>query len=261
MSVNSYLENLASNLILSSTEKDNIKISINTLETRLNLYFGNDIEEKFTFGSYPRVTILPRSVDSNSDIDFMIVFDNSNNYKPQTFLDRLRRFAESKYSNSEIYQSSPTIVLELHHIKFELVPAYKSLNTYYIPDGNGGWMSTYPNDFNKQLTEANNNNGYKIKPVVRLIKEWNVKNNYHKLTSYKIEEKIAYNMTYSYVTCKSYTDYLKKAFSLIRNISFDSSINNRIDKAIDKIDEALKLESDGLPYSASQKIKEVFPED
>lgn len=105
---------------------------------------------------------MPRKVDENSDVDYMIVFDNSNNYKPQTFLDRLKRFAETKYSTSEIYQSSPTIVLELNKIKFELVPAYNSWGTYYIPDGNGGWMPTYPNDFNDKLTETNNNNSYKI---------------------------------------------------------------------------------------------------
>lgn len=103
MSVNSYLSNCASDLVLSSSEKDSITTSINTLETRLTSYFGSDIEEKFKFGSYTRGTILPRKVDDNSDIDYMIVLDNSNNYKPQTFLDRLKRFAEAKYSTSAIY--------------------------------------------------------------------------------------------------------------------------------------------------------------
>ena len=43
MSVNSYLSNCASDLVLSSSEKDSITTSINTLETRLTSYFGNDI--------------------------------------------------------------------------------------------------------------------------------------------------------------------------------------------------------------------------
>lgn len=210
MSVNSYLSSCASNLVLSSTEKDNISTSINTLETRLTSYFGYNIKEKFKFGSYTRGTILPRKVDDNSDVDYMVVFDNSENYKPQTFLNRLKKFAETKYSTSEIYQSSPTIVLELNHIKFELVPAYKSWGTYYIPDGKGGWMATYPNDFNNTLVEANNNNSYKIKPLVRLIKHWNVNVNYHDLTSYEIEKIISENMKYAYFTCTSYTDYAKK---------------------------------------------------
>lgn len=260
MSVNSYLSNSASNLVLSSSEKDSITTSINTLETRLTSYFGNNIEEKFKFGSYTRGTILPRKVDDDSDIDYMVVFDNSNNYKPQTFLDRLKRFAEAKYSTSEIYQSSPTIVLELNNIKFELVPAYKSWNTYYIPDGNGGWMETNPNDFNSKLTEANNNNSYKIKPLVRLIKHWNVNVNYHDLTSYKIEERIAYNMTYSYYSCTSYTDYAKRAFEELKKITYDSSILNRINRALERIDKALEYENDDMPLSALSEIKKVFPE-
>lgn len=261
MSVNSYLENVASKLILSDSEKNSISTSISTLEYRLNSYFGSELEEHFTFGSYARVTILPRKVDENSDVDYMVVFDNTNNYKPQTFLDRLKRFAEEKYSTSEIYQSSPTIVLELNHIKFELVPAYKTyLGTYYISDGNGSWMATYPNDFNSQLTKTNNNNSYKIKPLVRLIKEWNVKVNYHDLTSYKIEERIAYNMNYSYFSCTSYTDYVKEAFNQLKNITYDSSIRSRIDIAISRVNKALDYEKDNMPYTALGEIKKVFPE-
>lgn len=260
MSVNTYLSDLASDLVLSTKEKESITTSINSLETRLISYFGNDIKEKFKFGSYTRGTILPRKVDNDSDIDYMIVFDNSNNYKPQTFLDRLKRFAEAKYSTSEIYQSSPTIVLELNNIKFELVPAYKNCNTYYIPNGNGGWMETNPNNFNSKLTEANNNNSYKIKPLVRLIKHWNVNVNYHDLTSYKIEERIAYNMTYSYYSCTSYIDYAKRAFDELKKITYNSSILNRINRAIERIDKALEYENDGMPYSALSEIKKVFPE-
>lgn len=260
MSVNSYLSDCASDLVLSSSEKDSITTSINTLETRLTSYFGNDIEEKFKFGSYTRGTILPRKVDDDSDIDYMVVFDNSNNYKPQTFLDRLKRFSEAKYSTSEIYQSSPTIVLELNNIKFELVPAYKSYGTYYIPDSNGGWMATYPNDFNDKLTEANNNCSYKIKPLVRLIKHWNVNVNYHDLVSYKIEERIAYNMNYAYYSCTNYTDYVKRAFAEMKNITFDTDILNRIDRAIERVNKAIEYENDCKPYSASEEIKKVFPE-
>lgn len=148
----------------------------------------------------------------------------------------------------------------MNNIKFELVPAYKNWGTYYIPDGKGGWMPTYPNDFNNTLTETNNNNSYKIKPLVRLIKHWNVNVNYRDLTSYRIEECIANNMKYSYITCTSYTDYAKKAFNELKNLTYDASITNRINRAIEKIDKALEYENDGMPYSALSEIKKVFPE-
>ena len=46
-------------------------------------------------------------------------------YTPQTYLDRLKRFAEKYYANSDIKQSSPSLVLQLNHIKFDRVPALK----------------------------------------------------------------------------------------------------------------------------------------
>ena len=39
MSVNSYLSGLASNLVLSNTEKSNISTSVDTIKTRLSWYF------------------------------------------------------------------------------------------------------------------------------------------------------------------------------------------------------------------------------
>ena len=39
MSVNSYLSDLASELVLSSTEKDNISTSVDAIKTRLGWYF------------------------------------------------------------------------------------------------------------------------------------------------------------------------------------------------------------------------------
>ena len=39
----------------------------------------------------------PMGVDENSDIDLMVVFNNSEGYKPQAFLNRLKNFAESYY--------------------------------------------------------------------------------------------------------------------------------------------------------------------
>ncbi len=69
-------------------------------------------------------------MDAHSDIDYMVVFEKGG-YNPQTYLDGLRRFVEQRYQNSEIYQSSPTVVLELNHIRFDLVPAIRQWGTTY----------------------------------------------------------------------------------------------------------------------------------
>lgn len=256
MSVNSYLQSLGSSLVLNSSEKSSITKSIDTIKSRLTSYFGDEVIDKIVFGSYTRETILPRKADEESDIDLMVVFKNPYNYKPQTFLNRLKSFAEAKYSRSEIYQSSPTIVLELNHIKFELVPAKILYGMYYIPKNSSEWMYTNPNDFNEKLIKCNKNNYYKIKPVIRLLKHWNIKNNSRQLSSFELESKIADEMAYAYISCTSYTDYLIGGLNKFRTYYDDS----QIDKTIKKINEALDYEKNNYPDTALSKIKEIFPE-
>ena len=192
MTVSTHLTSLGSNLVLSEDEKTSITKSITTLSSRLSAYFGSNITSHFQFGSYTRGTILPRKADSNSDIDYMIVFNTSDGQKkPQTYLDRLKRFAEAKYSTSEIYQSSPTIVLSLNHIKFELVPAIYNY-AYQIPSPSSSWMewmSTDPLGANQALQDKNKAENYQIKPLVRLIKYWNSTQG-HLFTSFSIEQYI-----------------------------------------------------------------------
>ena len=122
MSVISYLEKRAGSAILSDTEQISINRSIDTIKNRLASYFGTQLSDHFRFGSSTRGTILPRSLDGESDIDYMVVFKDGG-YTPQTYLDRLKRFADFYYSSSEIRQSSPSIILLLNHIRFDLVPA------------------------------------------------------------------------------------------------------------------------------------------
>ena len=262
MKVNSYLSELASNLILSEKEHESIKKSIDTLEIRLHNWFKSEIKESFKFGSYTRNTILPRKFDEDSDIDYMVVFNNGYNYTAQTYLNKLKKFAETYYSTSEIYQSTPTIVLELNHIKFELVPAFKSYECYYISDGKGGWMMTFPNYFNNKLTKANNNNEYKIKPLVRLMKLWNVNLNYKFFSSYEIEEKIAYQMEHrSLFYNNNYVGYVIWAFNLLKNLTYDSSVINRINRDLSRINKAIEYENNGQVAMALTEIKKVFCEE
>ena len=263
MAVLSYLENLASNAILSDDEKSSIETSISTLQTRLNNYFGDELKEHFKFGSSTRGTILPRNMDSESDIDYMIVFDDDT-YKPQTYLDKLKRFAEAKYSTSEIHQSSPTVVLKLNHIKFELVPAidkgFYSYHSYYIPDkasDNNDWIPTDPNGFNDKLTEKNQNNNCLIKPMIRLFKYWNADRG-HLFYSYIKEKDIVDKYYYN---CSNVKDYF---FDYMLSLS-DSGY--KYQKTADEVKRAKKIinqvkeyEKAGYPVTAENEIKKLLPE-
>lgn len=120
MSVNSYLNDLAQRAIVRDNEKNKINISIENIKSKLKS--DNEVKDIKIFGSYKRGTIISRKFDENSDIDIMVIFKDDRN-KPQTYLNYLKGLIGQKYTRSEIHQDNPTIVLELNHIRFELVPA------------------------------------------------------------------------------------------------------------------------------------------
>ncbi|WP_137819602.1 nucleotidyltransferase [Pseudomonas sp. 2FG] len=256
MSVLSYLEKRASAAVLSDDEKRSINTSITTLRARLTSYFGQGVSEQFQFGSSTRGTILPRKMDEGSDIDYMIVFSESG-YTPQTYLDRVKRFAETYYSRSEIKQSSPTIVLELNHIKFDLVPALKSYSAYKIVGRDGEWLETNPNDFNETLTAKNNQELSKIKPTIRLVKFWNAKNGYV-FDSYSLEKWI---VGLSYGACINQTQYLFNVFDNLNPYSIDTQWRrDKVERAQKNIATVRQYEQDSLPYSAEEEVKKLIPE-
>lgn len=206
MSVKSYLEDLAVRAIVKYSnrdEKKKIDNSISVIYQRLEEYdeddedknrYDEDDEDKnridsyFIFGSYKRGTIISREFDDNSDIDIMVVFSN-NNHTPQTYLNYLKDFAKSKYPTSLHKQSFPAVVLELNHIKFDLVPAIiDDQGKYKIPskDTKSGWITTNPNDLDGEL--VNNQN---LRRLVRVAKIWNAKQEIYE--SYKLEKWIVQN--------------------------------------------------------------------
>lgn len=259
MTVNSHLTNLASDLVLSSDEKSSILVSNITLKTRLESYFGSQITNHFRFGSNTRGTILPRKADCNSDIDYMVVFDTSDGKKkPQTYLNRLKNFAESKYSRSEIHQSHPTVVLSLNHIKFELVPAIYEWG-YEIPSPASDWMDwmpTDPNATNQRLVDKNTSENYKIKPLVRLIKYWNASNGHH-FRSFELEE---YIVNQFFWLCSAQKDYFYNFWA-----GFECSwntpqyISDKVDRAKKYARQAKEYEDKGMAVSAESEIKKIVP--
>ena len=255
MSVLSYLQKKASDAILSSSENDSIRKSIVTLQTRLRIHFGTTIKIHFQFGSSTRGTILPRSMDDRSDIDYMIVFGETG-YMPQTYLNRLKIFVEKYYSSSEIYQSNPSIVLVLNHIKFDLVPATQDLwLRLQIPNGTSQWQYTDPNDFNKKLIAVNNSNISLIKPTIRLIKYWNAENGYP-YQSFSLEKWI---IELSFWSCVNQKDYLFTVFdNLITNPENTQGLNNKIIRAKNIITNVRQYEMQGNFIGAELEVMKLI---
>jgi len=208
MSVLGYLQGCASEAVLTEQERLSIDRSIGNLQQKLQTYFGAGVSQHFRFGSTTRGTNLPRSLDQFADVDYMVVFSDADK-SPQTYLDRLRGLVETHYPRSAVRQDHPTIVLELGHIKFDLVPAVKSWwSGLQIPDKGGAWQDTDPSGFNQELTNRNAQCGNQLKPAIRLIKRWNAANGYV-FDSFSLEKWIVGN---SYWGCKNLRDYVFEIF-------------------------------------------------
>lgn len=256
MSVLSYLTALSSSITIADWERTSIDTSINTLSTKLGNYFDN-IESKFVFGSYDRKTILRRSKDANSDVDYMVCFTDGADWTPQTLMNRLKRFAENNYSRNEIYQSSPTIVLELSRIKFELVPAYYTWGTYHIPapaSSYSTWINTYPHALKGQLNDKNRNNNYQIRKLVRLLKYWNVLNG-KVYSSYELEK---YILNKYYWFCTSLKDYFFQAVEELPTYNLPEYKMNKVERLKNIIKETKENESNGWNTLAEIEIKKAF---
>lgn len=190
LSIDYYLSTLAKNYYLknSSTEVAKIDISIASLRTNLQTYLGAKMNRSFVFGSYDRDTILPRSLDSKSDVDLMVVFNHTDFERtPETYRGWLHNFAIKYYQDrygSTVSKTNPTVTIKLNNIHYDLVPAKEETSifnwskTLYIPKLGGDWRSTNPNDVKHALVNANKQYNGIVRPIIRLMKAWNSNNGY-----------------------------------------------------------------------------------
>lgn len=265
MTINSYLSGIANNAILRDQVKLGIQRSVITLNTRLQEYFGAEITRTLVFGSHSRGTILPPSMDPYADVDLMVVFADGS-YRPQTYLDRLRRFTEYRYSRSEIAQSNPTIVLTLNHIRFELVPATESwFSGLQIPapaSDSRDWMETDPTGFNEKLTQTNQSHGNLIKPLIRVMKYWNAKAGYP-FESYALEQAIVghgFLFLGLLSSCQQIKDYF---FTFVEGLSAGwgepQSKQNAVNRLKQIAAQAKALEAGGNVAAAESVIAKLLP--
>ena len=261
MSVLTYLGSTANKLLINESEQSSIGRSIATLRARADSYFGDELDRHVQFGSSTRRTQLPRRVDERSDVDYMFVFDNSDDLKPQTFLNRIRRFVERKYSTSEVHQSHPTVVLLLNHIRFDLVPAHETwVGRLRIPapaTNFADWIVTDPAGFNEKLQDANKRDSYQLLPLIRLLKYWNAANGYV-FESYNLEQKLSERPCW---LCANLKDYV---FAAVEGLSLEYGAaqwkRDKVERAKRIVEKTRRLEAAGFPVQAELEIRKLVPE-
>ena len=268
MTINDYLNTMQTDLYVNGTEREKIRTSINTISYRLEQYFGDSskcnhkILKKEIFGSYRRDTMLSRCYDDESDIDYMIIFEDIEDYNPQTCLNWLKGFADYWYSTSIVKQSSPTIVIELQNIKFELVPAYIDYFGFIrIPKDSSRWQTTNIKQLNDEMLAINDKYNFKFKKMIRIIKYWNVKKNFRKYKSYDLECFLTEKFKNFACPGESMLNMIDWCFFYLKSYKYvDEYVDNRINNANKLIEEAINYNNIGKNEKAIECIKKVLPE-
>lgn len=167
-------------LQLTETQKETNKSRLNMTATYLSDAFHSSsnmpLKSTKLIGSASRGTII-RPID---DIDVLAIFENKDGifekyrYDSQSFLYRIRD-ALSGYSVQIVGARGQAVRLfykQNPHV--DIAPVFKwSGAGYALPNGQGGWLTTDPDDHDEYIDRRHRELGYKLKPIIRMFKRWN----------------------------------------------------------------------------------------
>lgn len=144
----------------------------------------------WAIGSYGRETI----VRPERDIDIMVALsvpDYWARYQSDShnFLRWLRDGLNRAYPNTQVSRRQIAVYLALGDgLEVDLVPGFnRQGGGFLIPDGSGGWQATNPPYHDQLMSDANVRVGGQLKPLVRVMKAWNIMGNGGKLHSFHLE--------------------------------------------------------------------------
>lgn len=141
------------------------------------------IQDHFLSGSYPRATAI-RPLD---DVDVIFVVD-PDHWKtpnpgalpvPSAVLQTFERALERRYPETQLRVQRRSIRLQMWHLNVDVVPAVSAdgggSERLLIPDAeNDTWIRSAPKLHGALATEINQKRGELFKPLVKLLKTWNL---------------------------------------------------------------------------------------
>lgn len=142
----------------------------------------------FAVGSYARQTICA----AERDIDLIAPFAANpywERYKSnsRTFLYWVRDTLNDRYATTRVSSRQVAVKLDFTDIVTDVVPCFRREGGgYLMPNGSAGWMATNPPFHTDLMKDANLAHGSRLKPLVRLLKAWNIANGHH-LSSFHME--------------------------------------------------------------------------
>lgn len=266
-SINQFVENIC----VTDRQENSIKTSLDNmygyLEDKDNELF---VDHNFTNGSYDRDTII-RPLD---DIDIFSVLnreDWEDEYKqlpkPQAVLTKFKNYLGGiSIYEGKVKQDRPCVTIRLSDKNFDIMPSFPVYaGGYLIPNTDlSGWTYAYPEQLYEQLEAVHRLRDYKVKQVIKAVKQWN--RGLDKLIpSYHIEETAI--AIFNYNSFKNYREGIETWFKLAEYHLVSSKMKKSDDyntalqkiKAVTKkLDKAAEKCSNGEEGEAKKIWREVF---
>lgn len=263
------IEKFIDNITVTDRQEDSIETSFNNLKENL-LKKDNALAVKDVFlnGSYARDTII-RPL---GDIDLFAIIDHTdyNEYglppKPQSVLTKFKNYLNSLNDyKDKVKQDRPCVTVFLTDKDFDVLPALKQDEYLYIPNSElDGWTITDPITHTKNLNDVHRRRNYKVKGIVKAVKQWKRDNDLN-IPSFHIEE-IAIDTfnAFDFLNLEegirlwfSYAPWFLKS-ERFKNFNEYTKINEIIKKVKEKLDEAKRLNDEKKIGEAKKIWKEIF---
>lgn len=263
------IENFIEKISVTDRQEDNIDASFNNLKYYLLDEKSNlSVQEVFLNGSYARDTII-RPLD---DIDLFAVIDDEDysdsgkDPNPQTVLTKFKNYLNNIHDyENKVVQDRPCVTVHLSDKNFDVLPSLRKAGTLYIPNNDlTGWTFTDPKTHTARLNETNKLRNYKVKGVVKAVKQWKRENNQN-IPSFHIEE-IAVDV-FNIYNFSNYEEgvrlWFENAEGFLRNNRFNSyneyeKVKKKICEVKEKLVEANKLNDSHKVGEAKKIWKDIF---
>lgn len=263
------IDKFVENITVTDRQEDNIDASFNNLKTNLMKDDSNlSVKEVFLNGSYERDTII-RPLD---DIDLFAVIDkddyaeNGQDPNPQSVLTKFKNYLNSLNDyKDKVKQDRPCVTVVLSDKNFDVLPSLRKSGALYIPNTDlTGWTFTDPKTHTNNLNRVNQSRNYKVKSIVKAVKQWKRENNQN-IPSFHIEEVAIsvfniWNFTNFEEGIRLWFEHAEGYLQSGRFKSYDeyTKVKEKVGKVKGKLQEAKKLLDDKKEGEAKKIWKEIF---
>jgi hypothetical protein len=265
-SIDKFIENIT----VTDRQEDNIDASFNCLKNNLTKDdSGLSVKEVFLNGSYERDTII-RPLD---DIDLFAVIDQAD-YSPNGWSDPNPQSVLTKFKNylnsltdykDKVKQDRPCVTVVLSDKNFDVLPSLRRDGALYIPNSDlDGWIFTNPKSHTDRLNQVHKERSYRVKPVVKAVKQWK-RDNDQNIPSFHVEEVAIdifgiYSITNLEDGIRLWFEHAETYLRSERFKSHDeySKVLNKINKAKGKLQEAKALIDEKKEGEAKRIWKDIF---